>query len=295
MGSKRKVQGGSRARKHGITDGEKDQAPRDVARKRVGVPDEIVSAFRSLIQEFGAEVEPLINIAEFWRRDEYLSYWQEQLQDYISKTYLPDFAFESRKHFQWHFQQRDDPFLLLRGRSAESYFETWLRAIMVPRSVHYRAEVAAALQRWELKYRPRLEYAGKWTDSMSWKTRTRRVFHLAAKESGYEPSADVDLRSVLRWSEEVQKWRNERASGPRPSGWCIDCIEFAGDEQLRHNFEQEHFDVPTHLQGSEFYRETWIWNPIPGRPVPLDDSITFGKPATSNLWLRRWKAKKARP
>jgi hypothetical protein len=294
MGSKEKGQGGFATQDDASTEVAADQEQIKFERKTLDVPREITQAFMSMIRHFGSEVEPFINIDEFWSRDEYIDYWRIQLEKHISEAYLPGFEFESRKHFMWHFQERDDPFILLRGRSLETHFETWLRSIMVPRSVHYRSEVAAAMHRWEEKYRPRLEMRGLWKESMSWKNRTMNVFTLATSDGGYETSLGVRTRSIQRWRSEAQTWRDERRSGSVPSGWCIDCIEFEGDEQLRHDFEEFHFDVPEHLQGSAHYRETWIWHPIKGRPVPHCDEITFGKPATSDLWKKQWKAKRAK-
>ena len=294
MGSERKGQGGFDALDDPTVQRILDQARTIADSRGIDSHEMIVWAFRMMIQTIGSSVEPFIDIQEFWQRHEYINYWRKQLEKHIGETYLPGFTFESNKHFMWHFQERDDPYILLRGRSLETHFETWLRSIMVPRSVHYRSEVAAAMHRWEEKYRPRLERRGLWKESMSWKYRTMNVFKLATSDGGYETCLGVRTRSIQRWRSEARTWRDERRNGSAPSGWYIDCIEFEGDEQLRHDFEEFHFDVPKHLQGSAHYRETWIWHPIKGRPVPHCDEITFGKPATSDLWKKQWKAKRAK-
>ena len=294
MGSERKGQGGFDALDDPTVQRILDQARTIADSRGIDSHEMIVWAFRMMIQTIGSSVEPFIDIQEFWQRHEYINYWRKQLEKHISETYLPGFTFESNKHFMWHFQKRDDPYILLRGRSLETHFETWLRSIMVPRPVHYRSEVAAAMHQWEEKYRPKLERRGKWDRSMSWKSRVRRVFEIASAESGDEPSAEADTRSIQRWRSEARKWRDERHGGPVPSGWYIDCIEFEGDDQVHHDFEEEHFDVPEHLQGSVFYRETWKWCPVDKHPEPHCDAITFGKPAVSTLWKKRWKDKQAK-
>lgn len=254
----------------------------------------IITAFSEIYREFGEPAEPYININALWNRPGVLEQWRNQLEKHISNEYLPGFHFESEKHFLWHFNVRDDPFIILRGRSPQTHLETWLRSIMVPRSLHYRSEVAHALYRWEAKYRPRLERRNKWNQSWSWTNRVQRVFDIASDESGYEPLTCASIRSIQRWKYTAASMRQERLESSTPSGWCIDCIELDDDLEIRHDFEYAHFDVPRHLQAPVFYRETWIWKPIDGHNEPRCTSITFGKPATCDLWKKRWKDKQAK-
>lgn len=263
---------------------------------------EIIGGFRQLLKDLGPDAEPYININHFWEQKEILNEWRTQLEKHIGQQYLPGFKFESPAHFKWHFQFLDDPYILLRGRSLESYFEQWLRAIMVPRVLHYRAEIAFALKAWESANRWKIEANKMWNDSWTWEARVREILSFKPIIGFDEPESSVDKKTIFRWARSAEKFRRDRTREQPPSGWHIYKINLPQDFSITLCYpngtpfflshEYDHNTIIKELEDPKGYRETWKWSPIPGQMAPLCDSITFCTPATAAIWQKHWKNKR---
>jgi hypothetical protein len=247
---------------------------------------ELLSAFSELYRRFGPPAEPYINIDAFWNRPGMLDDWRLQLEKYISAQYLPGFKFESDKHFKWHFNLRDDPFMLLRwSRDPQRAFDQWIRAFMVPRPLHYHAEVAWTLREWEKRNQWR--FGDKWSSKNSWKARARHIMGLSGDHA-------VDEKSFRRWANQALDLREERSLAPIPSMWYIDQIELEGDSEIYRPCLYDHTTV--HPDTSDFYyRETWRWLPTDDTEPPMTDHITFAFPAHTGLWAKGWKSNRPQP
>lgn len=255
---------------------------------------DLMEEFRRLLRKCGPAAEPFVNIERFWEQKDYLADRRHHLEKYIQQAYLPGFTFESDAHFLWHFNARDDPFLILRGRMPDRYFEHWLRAIMVPSTLHYRAEIALALKKWDARYRPRLERSNRWNSSWSWPNRVLQVLEMAPVVGFESRGRAVDVHSIYRWERNAETMRESRLRGHTPSRWCIECIALPGDHEAGLGSDYDHIITCAPPSDHPYYRETWHWAPHPDHPAPDCDSISFATPAPSALWQKPWKNKKRR-
>jgi len=254
-----------------------------------------IEAFRRLLQEFGSAAEPYINIMEFWKDPDLLNSWRSTHEKHIQQEYLPGFHFESIKHFRWHFNERDDPFLILRGRSPSRYFDHWLRALMVPSAKHYHAEVAAAMKSGEQRYKNRLRHSGAWDSCLGWNERVQYVLGFGGIFGADLTKNAASDRTVLRWASIANRLRDERLRSNPRSAWRISEIMLEGDAEYGYGTASDHFLPSSELDRTPYYRETWVWSDDSDRPAPGSDSITFASPAPFSLWQKHWLSRRQFP
>jgi hypothetical protein len=251
---------------------------------------DLMRDLEDLYAKHGEALDPFINFDALWEWDDYISTWRKQSQKHIAQQYLPGFQFESNENFRWHFRGRDDPRMVLRvRRDPGRAFDDWIRAIMVPKVVHYRAEIALAMQRWEARNK---KLMGKyWDSSMGWINRVQHVLQIAPVVGTDGTPNDVTERTIWRWAEAAERYRQERANAEIPSRWRIASIELASDSALRWIERYDHEAVYPPVERPEHYRESWVWDDADGHPAPLTDTITFGWPADGSLW-QTWRSRR---
>lgn len=254
----------------------------------------MADSFGMILKTFGSAAEPFINIERFWQDERTLDDRRKSIEKLIQDTYVPGFRFSSNKHFLWHFFERDDPFLILRGRPPDRYYEQWLRAIMVPRPLDYRAEIAAAMIAGENRYKRRLQSRGHWDQSWTWQERVKRVLQHGGVLSCDRSVVSVNERSIYRWAQEAPGLRAKRLASTPPSGWRIWEILLEGDLDARYGTEADHILSSKELDKTPFYRETWVWAKDCEGPQPHCNSWTFSEPAPFVLWQKPWLSKRTK-
>lgn len=253
---------------------------------------DLIEGFRRVLKDCGTDAEKFIHIERFWEDEEILNAKRASLEKHIQQAYLPGFRFLNNKHFIWHFYTRDDPFLILRGRTPETYFETWIRSIMVPSALHYHSELAASFRVADQRYRRRLIASRTWGANWEWPERVARVISTPGVLSSTSDVTSINKRSIYRWAANVSRHRSERLRSDPPSSWRIKAISFGGDFAFRYGRRDDHGKPPRSGPDAPRYFETWEWQDHDGIEPPYCTEWTFHAPAMFELWQRPWTSKR---
>lgn len=254
--------------------------------------NDLIVSFQQLLEHCGPAAEAYVNINKFWENEEALTRKRLSLEKAIQQSYLPGFTFSSNAHFRWHFYHRDDPFLILRGRTPDTYFENWTRSIMVPSAKHYHAEIAAALKDADIRYRRRLVNSGNWNANWQWTARVRRILATPGFLSAKSTVSEIHTRSIYRWAASAAALRDERLQTNPPSAWRIKALSFGSDFAYRYGDRNDHYRPSLNGGDSPRYFETWVWQADDGIERPICDEWTFYSPALFELWQRPWLSRR---